>query len=110
MVRDPQGRTRVFISDLSGTDDAWRPGVSIYDEGGSERVSLLLGDVVDRTARAPCWVPVPHVLGEGRRDGFGCPAGTGSKSIEVVEVPLVASSVHRGLCGLAWGHFSLGGR
>lgn len=43
MVRDPQGRTRMFIGDLSNTDGDWLPGVAIYDERGSERVSLLLG-------------------------------------------------------------------
>lgn len=83
MVRDPQGRTRVFIGDLSGTDDAWRPGVAIYDEQGTERVSLLLGSegpvlsyaeggdtcleigVVDRHGEGT--VPGPYLvaLGEG---------------------------------------------
>lgn len=44
-VTDPQGRTRLFIGDLSGPGgDLWRPGIAIYDEDGSERVSLLLGD------------------------------------------------------------------
>jgi hypothetical protein len=43
-VTDPQGRTRLFLGDLSGPDDAWRPGLAVYDEDGTERVSLLLGD------------------------------------------------------------------
>lgn len=82
MVRDPQGRTRVFIGDLSGTDDAWRPGVAIYDERGSERVSLLLGSegpvlsyaehgdtrmeigVVDRHGEGTVPGPYPVALGE----------------------------------------------
>jgi hypothetical protein len=43
-VTDPSGRVRMFIGDLSSPEDEWRPGVAIYDEEGTERVSLLLGD------------------------------------------------------------------
>lgn len=43
-VTDPRGRTRVLIGDVTPPGDDWRPGVAIYDEDGSERVSLLLGD------------------------------------------------------------------
>lgn len=45
VVTDPLGRRRVFIGDLAPEGEPWRPGVAIYDEDGSERVSLLLGDV-----------------------------------------------------------------
>lgn len=45
VVTDPLGRRRVFIGDLGSEGEPWRPGVAIYDEDGSERVSLLLGDV-----------------------------------------------------------------
>jgi hypothetical protein len=45
VVTDPSGRRRVFIGDLGSEGEPWRPGVAIYDEDGSERVSLLLGDV-----------------------------------------------------------------
>jgi hypothetical protein len=43
-VTDPQGRTRLFLGDLSGLNEPWRPGFALYDEHGTERVSLLLGD------------------------------------------------------------------
>jgi hypothetical protein len=43
-VTDPQGRTRLFLGDLSGPNESWRPGFALYDEDGTERVSLLLGD------------------------------------------------------------------
>ncbi len=44
LVRDARGRKRVFLGDLVGGNDEYRPGVAIYDEDGSERVALLLGD------------------------------------------------------------------
>lgn len=43
-VTDPQGRTWLFLGDLSGPNESWRPGFAVYDEDGTERVSLLLGD------------------------------------------------------------------
>lgn len=43
-VTDPRGRTRVLIGDVVPPGDEWRPGVAIYDEDGTERMSLLLGD------------------------------------------------------------------
>ena len=44
LVRDARGRKRVFLGDLIGGDSEYHPGVAIYDEDGSERVALLLGD------------------------------------------------------------------
>lgn len=43
MVRDARGRKRVFLGDLT-RGEGYVPGVAIYDEDGSERVALLLGD------------------------------------------------------------------
>jgi hypothetical protein len=44
VVRDAEGRKRVFIGDLTPRDAVARPGIAIYDEHGSERVSLMLDD------------------------------------------------------------------
>ena len=45
IVRDPKGRKRVLIGNLWPAESGeWYPGVALYDEHGSERVCLLLGD------------------------------------------------------------------
>ena len=45
IVRDPQGRKRILIGNLWPAESGeWYPGVALYDEHGSERVCLLLGD------------------------------------------------------------------
>lgn len=45
IVRDPQGRKRILVGNLwpAGSGE-WFPDVALYDEHGSERVCLLLGD------------------------------------------------------------------
>jgi hypothetical protein len=45
IVRDPKGRKRILIGNLWPAESGeWYPGVALYDEHGSERVCLLLGD------------------------------------------------------------------
>jgi hypothetical protein len=44
-VVDPLGRVRVVMGDLRGNADGYFPGVALLDEGGHERVSLVLTDI-----------------------------------------------------------------
>lgn len=44
-VVDPLGRVRVVMGDLKGNADGYFPGVAVLDEGGHERVSLVLTDI-----------------------------------------------------------------
>lgn len=42
---DPDGRVRVVMGDLKGAAEGYFPGVALLDEGGHERVSLVLTDI-----------------------------------------------------------------
>jgi hypothetical protein len=44
-VVDPLGRVRVVMGDLKGNADGYFPRVALLDEGGHERVSLVLTDI-----------------------------------------------------------------
>jgi hypothetical protein len=44
-VVDPLGRVRVVMGDLKGNAEGYYPGVALLDEGGHERVSLVLTDI-----------------------------------------------------------------
>jgi hypothetical protein len=44
-VVDPLGRARVVMGDLKGAAEGYFPGVALLDEGGHERVSLVLTDI-----------------------------------------------------------------
>jgi hypothetical protein len=44
-VVDPLGRVRVVMGDLKGNAEGYFPGVALVDEGGHERVSLVLTDI-----------------------------------------------------------------
>lgn len=44
-VVDPLGRVRVVMGDLKGAAEGCFPGVALLDEGGQERVSLVLTDI-----------------------------------------------------------------
>jgi len=43
-VVDPLGRVRVVMGDLKGNAEGYFPGVALLDEGGHERVALVLTD------------------------------------------------------------------
>lgn len=44
-VVDPLGRVRVVMGDLRGKASGYFPGVALLDEGGQERLSLVLTNV-----------------------------------------------------------------
>jgi hypothetical protein len=45
IVRDPEGRKRILIGNLWPAESGeWYPRVALYDEHGSERICLLIGD------------------------------------------------------------------
>lgn len=81
IVRDPEGRKRILIGNLwpAGSGE-WYPGVALYDEHGSERVCLLLGDggpVLSFAERGDTRLEI------GLRDRE--PAGVGSMACLVAE-------------------------
>ena len=44
-VVDALGRVRAVIGDLKGAAEGYFPGVALLDEGGHERLSLVLTDI-----------------------------------------------------------------